>query len=308
MNWFEKHLGDWAKKTAHLSMLEEGAYNRLVDWYYAHEQPLPLNLKDVQKIARATTPTERKTVQKVLHEFFVLLDDGWHKNRIDKVIAAFQKSRPRTEEARMAANERQQRFRERRRNLFDALRNAGLNPPWNATNRELLDMFEEHGIPPVTEPVTAPVTRDTSRLVDDYPIPTSQLPSAAVTGHGSRHAVTGHAVTGARDGEDEAPKATRAGAACRAMRKAGLSDANPSHPLLLRLLDAGATDEELAVAAAEASVRHKPFAYALGIVEGRRRDAAALGPVAQPTQRQSAAAALVQEWVPRVASGNGGST
>jgi uncharacterized protein YdaU (DUF1376 family) len=308
VNWFEKHLGDWAKKTAHLSMLEEGAYNRLTDWCYAHERPLPLEVREVQKIARATTPTERKVVQKVLHEFFELREDGWHKDRIDKVIAAFQESRPRTQEARMAANERQVRARERRRKMFDALRDAGLSPTWNATTRQLFELCAEHGVTVPVTPVTLPVTRDESRESHGSHFPLPNNPGAAVTGHGSRHAVTGHAVTGAREPEDEAPKATRAGLACKAMRRAGLPDVNPSHPLLHRLLDAGVSDEELSIAAAEASARRKPFAYALSIVEGRRRDAAALGPVAPATQRESAASALMREFAPRVARGNGGST
>jgi uncharacterized protein YdaU (DUF1376 family) len=294
VNWFEKHLGDWAKKTGHLSMLEEGAYNRMVDWCYAHEKPLPLPEKDVLKCARVRSPAEKAATLRVLHEFFVLMEDGWHQTRVDRRIAEFVKTRPASAEAKLAQNERKKRSRERRAALFEALRNAGLSPLWNATNRELLDMFEEYE---VTLPVTAPVTA-TSHGMESRDGPGAQFPlpnnAAAVTGHGSR---TVTEVT-----------ATRAGQACKAMRRAGLPDANPSHPLLLRLLEGGATDEELSTAAAEASARRKPFVYALGIVEGRRRDAAALGPVAPATQRESAASALMREFVPRVASGNGGPT
>ena len=35
MNYYERHLGDYARDTGHLSMLEHGAYSLLLDRYYA---------------------------------------------------------------------------------------------------------------------------------------------------------------------------------------------------------------------------------------------------------------------------------
>lgn len=67
---------------------------------------------------------------------------------------------------------------------------------------------------------------------------------------------------------------TTAGAICARIRKAGIPDANPSHPTLLALIDAGVTPDEIADAAADAKARGKGFAYTLAVVEGRRRDAA----------------------------------
>ena len=64
------------------------------------------------------------------------------------------------------------------------------------------------------------------------------------------------------------------GAASARMRKAGLQDANPSHPKLLALLDQGITLDELGQAAEEAVKKKKGFAYALAVAEGRRRDSA----------------------------------
>ncbi|RYE43945.1 MAG: hypothetical protein EOP24_26210 [Hyphomicrobiales bacterium] len=66
---------------------------------------------------------------------------------------------------------------------------------------------------------------------------------------------------------------TRAGEACKAMRAAGLQDANPAHPKLAALLLAGVSADELTAAAADAVTKGKPFAYALAVAEGRRRDA-----------------------------------
>ncbi len=69
---------------------------------------------------------------------------------------------------------------------------------------------------------------------------------------------------------------TPGGAACKAIRAAGIPDVNPSHPDLQRLLAAGVTAQELADTAKALKAKGKcSFAYMLSTVEGQRRDAAA---------------------------------
>lgn len=58
------------------------------------------------------------------------------------------------------------------------------------------------------------------------------------------------------------------------MRAAGLASVNPSSPELAALIDAGATADALADAAARAVDLGKGFAYALGMVRGQMADAA----------------------------------
>lgn len=73
---------------------------------------------------------------------------------------------------------------------------------------------------------------------------------------------------------------TEAGAACKAIRLAGVADVNPSHPDLQRLLAAGVTATVLADTAKVIVAKGKPsFAYLLRTVEGQRIDAAAKAPV-----------------------------
>ena len=70
---------------------------------------------------------------------------------------------------------------------------------------------------------------------------------------------------------------TAAGRACLLMRQAGLADVNPGHPDLLALLEAGATDEEIAGAAQGAVDRGKAsFAYAIAMLKRQRQEAAAM--------------------------------
>lgn len=86
MHYYEHHIGDYAEATAHLSWLEDAAYSRLLRKYYASEQPLPADLKAVQRLVGARSKDEREAVESVLREFFVLQDDGWHQHRCDEEI------------------------------------------------------------------------------------------------------------------------------------------------------------------------------------------------------------------------------
>ena len=90
MNYYKHHLGDYLRDTAHLSMLEDAAYRRLLDAYYVRERPLPANVTDCCKLARATTKPERTAVGTVLAEFFTLAIDGYHQARADSEIVTWQ--------------------------------------------------------------------------------------------------------------------------------------------------------------------------------------------------------------------------
>lgn len=78
------------------------------------------------------------------------------------------------------------------------------------------------------------------------------------------------------EGGPEVSRGTVQGRICRAMRQQGLADGNPSNPTLLALIAAGATDDEFIAAAKKAVAEQKGFAYAIGIVTGERKRAAAL--------------------------------
>lgn len=45
MNYYERHLGDYSKDTAHLTMIEHGAYGLLLDRYYGTEAGIPADLE-----------------------------------------------------------------------------------------------------------------------------------------------------------------------------------------------------------------------------------------------------------------------
>lgn len=88
MNYYERHLGDYARDTAHLTMMEHGAYSILLDRYYATEAGIPAD--QVHRLARARTRDEKQAVDAVLGEFFELIDGIWINHRAEEEIAKAQ--------------------------------------------------------------------------------------------------------------------------------------------------------------------------------------------------------------------------
>ncbi len=86
MNYYEHHLGDYAKDTGHLSMLEHGAYRLLLDRYYSTEEGIPA--AQAYRLARARSDEERQAVDAVLEEFFTLIDGTWVNRRAEEEITS----------------------------------------------------------------------------------------------------------------------------------------------------------------------------------------------------------------------------
>lgn len=137
MNFYKHHIGDYAQATAHLSFAEDAAYSRLLRKYYAEEAPIPAELKVAQRLVGARTREEKDAVETVLEEFFELQDDGWHNKRADEEIAAAHAQDEDREARRSNEAERQRRHRERRRELFDILREHGEVPKFDTKTEAL---------------------------------------------------------------------------------------------------------------------------------------------------------------------------
>lgn len=86
MNHYPHHIGDFAKDTLGFSQGAIGAYRLLMDAYYANETAIAAD--DVYVIGRATTPAERKSVDKALTKFELKAGRYYHK-RIEEELAAF---------------------------------------------------------------------------------------------------------------------------------------------------------------------------------------------------------------------------
>ena len=73
--WIRFYFSDWLADTAHLDMMQEGAYHKLICWMYQHERPLPGNLDKLFRILHAVNATEQATVRGILDEYFMPFED-----------------------------------------------------------------------------------------------------------------------------------------------------------------------------------------------------------------------------------------
>ena len=86
MQFYKRFIGDYGRDTAILTMEQDGAYGRLLDYYYATEKPLPTDREELYLIARAMSAGQRKSVDAVVARFFELGDEGYRNPRADKEI------------------------------------------------------------------------------------------------------------------------------------------------------------------------------------------------------------------------------
>jgi uncharacterized protein YdaU (DUF1376 family) len=85
MHYYQFNIGDYKSHTEHLSEMEDLTYRRLLDWYYLHETPIPLDLTETARQIRMRSHSD--CIASVLQEYFERTDDGWVNNRADKEIA-----------------------------------------------------------------------------------------------------------------------------------------------------------------------------------------------------------------------------
>lgn len=87
LNYFELYPGDYLRDTTRLTLVEHGAYLRLLMAYYAEEQPLPSDDTELFVIVCAITPVDKAAVKRVADRFFPILADGMrHNMRADAEI------------------------------------------------------------------------------------------------------------------------------------------------------------------------------------------------------------------------------
>lgn len=268
MNYYEHHLGDWAAATGHLTWDEDMAYTRLLRAYYHHEKAIPDGQQ--YRLAKATTPAQRKAVDQVLAEFFELRDGHHHQKRADAEIARFQDKQ---RKAKASAEARWQQTE----------RNANASPNAMRTHSG----GNAHQTPDTRHQTSSIKGGEFSTTVAPTPTDPPAPPGNA----------------------DPPPQPSLAGRACLACRGANVHDVNPAHPDLLRLLAAGVTPEEIGATAAECAGKGKArFAYVLATVERRRAEAAAKpqaaasAPITAPSDEAAKTAALLREQSERAAT------
>jgi uncharacterized protein YdaU (DUF1376 family) len=190
MNYYEHHLGDYAKDTAHLSMIEHGAYRILLDAYYTREVPLPTDRRACYKLARAQSKDERAAVDYVIEEFFIVQETGIHHARCDAEIFRFKDKQAKAKRSAEARWNKQQTHSDGNANASaDAMRT-----------------HSEGSAPRARSSRQSPVASNQS---------TNPLPqSVSCTQPELR---------------EQPPASTRKGQVCGLLRKAGMADAAPHY-------------------------------------------------------------------------------
>lgn len=85
MHYYQFNIGDYKSHTEHLSEMEDLTYRRLLDWYYLHETPIPLDLTETARQIRMRSHSD--CIALVLQEYFERTEDGWIHHRANKEIA-----------------------------------------------------------------------------------------------------------------------------------------------------------------------------------------------------------------------------
>ena len=85
MHYYQFNIGDYQSHTAHLSETEDLIYRRLLDWYYLHEIPIPLDNEETARQIRMRSHSD--CIASLLKEYFEKTENGWIHHRADKEIA-----------------------------------------------------------------------------------------------------------------------------------------------------------------------------------------------------------------------------
>jgi len=103
MHYYQFNIGDYKSHTEHLSEMEDLCYRRLLDWYYLHEVPIPLDLNETARQIRMRTHTDCIAI--VLHEYFEQSENGWIHHRANaEILKAGDKSQKASESAKARWN------------------------------------------------------------------------------------------------------------------------------------------------------------------------------------------------------------
>jgi uncharacterized protein YdaU (DUF1376 family) len=262
-------------------MEQDGAYTRLMDWYYSNEQPIPHDQR--YTIARAMTASERRSVDAILAQFFEKIPEKngvvWTQYRIEKELL---KARPAIEAAR--ANGKK-----------------GGRPKQIKENQQVTGNSEtqpDNPEPPESETQKKPngflLGSETETHRGTQNEPSSKAPHTPYPNTPDR----------TQQAPEISERATAGGRACLLMRQAGCINANPSHLDLLAALDEGVTGETLADTVREGLARDppvtKPFNWAIATARGRHAAGAKTTSGGQNATSSSSGGSLVDDAANRL--------
>ena len=168
MNFYPRHIGDYLKDTAHLSLLEHGVYGRLLDVYYTRE--VGIEEADAARLVGARSKEERTALGQVLGEFFVLQAGVWTHRRCDAEIERFHKKAEHNREVgKLGGRPRKSETQPEPKNNPDGFQTEPKQNPPSNQNQE-------------PEPTTAPKVRSSGPAASAAPPPFDGKNAEALNG------------------------------------------------------------------------------------------------------------------------------
>lgn len=99
--------GDYLRDTQQLSLLEHGAYLRLIGEYWNTGKPLPADAERMRRACGGHCEQDAKAIQYVLERYFELDGDVWRHHKIDETLKSHaEHAKKASEAASKAANAR----------------------------------------------------------------------------------------------------------------------------------------------------------------------------------------------------------
>jgi uncharacterized protein YdaU (DUF1376 family) len=143
LNFYDFHIGDYARRTGHLEPMEDLAYRRMLDLYYTRECALPADVAEICRLIRMRGHAVE--VEAVLREFFVPEEHGdWVHMHCEEIIAAAVVKRTK---ARESAAKR-----------WDSERKANAKPTQKKRTAKAKPTHTEGNAP---SPIPSPIPKDT---------------------------------------------------------------------------------------------------------------------------------------------------
>lgn len=165
MHYYSFNIGDYRRRTSHLTLLEHGIYRSLIDTYLLEQKPLCGDVSVIMRTHCIRTANEKRSLNNVLSDFFKLQDGKFHNSRCDEIISSYNEK---SEKARESANVRWKKDANAMRTQSEG--NANHKPLTN--NHKPINKGNSFTPPSLEEITTYCVDRcnsvDPEKLLDHY--------------------------------------------------------------------------------------------------------------------------------------------
>ena len=118
-------------------------YRRLLDLYYMGEKALTKDERQLFRLTKANSEITQEAVRTVLGEFFQLTEIGWVNKRAEIELKVMCDLRDEKQSRKLNEKERMRRHREKRAQMFDALRAIDVVPAWDISLEKLEVLFQD---------------------------------------------------------------------------------------------------------------------------------------------------------------------